>query len=719
MAWEAGGGPERSGADADLVERWAAELTRGARDHVVPMSRAETHALLTRFARELRAAARDPELTPRVRELGAELAQSHFVGDEVLGRSVAVLEAYFSECVADISPAQIQLLLAAFTTGYIRAFRAWLLAEQESVRFADITARRLVEERLRESEARFRAVFAQAGIGTGLSDMTGRIIEVNTAFAEMLGYTPAEMLALSVTDLSHPSDEAGMWELYAGVIRGDHDNVQLEKAYPHKDGHAVWTNINVSLIRDERGEPQYTLILVEDISERRALRERLRYRAHHDQLTGLANRGRFFDELTALFADSGTRVGLCYVDLDHFKNVNDTFGHAVGDELLAQAAVRLEHCASGPGHLVARMGGDEFVVLVPRSESAEEVAALARCILDAFSRPFHVHGHRLRVTASVGVMEDRAAHTTAEELLRSADSTMYWAKAAGRGRYEIFDAARSHREHTRAELTAAMPDALKHGEFFLDYQPIVALSDGHMVAVEALARWRHPELGILPPGRFVDLAENNGHIGALGALVLRLACSDSGVWRERYPDRTPLVSVNVSAKEVADPAWLLLVQRVIADSGIAPEQLQLELTERAFMQTTGRPLHALRTLAESGVRIAVDDFGTGYSNLAYLGRLPLHTVKLAGPFVRHLRTPDAVEGADLLILEAIIGLAHALGCTVTAECVETRHQAEQLRALGCDTAQGWFFHHPMPAPAVTGLLAAMGAGDATAGSGHY
>ncbi|NNH74647.1 EAL domain-containing protein [Nocardia uniformis] len=714
MAWEAGGVPDRRGAHADLVERWLAELTRGARDHVVPMSRAETRAMLTRFAQELDTAVRDPESVRRISDLGAELARSHFVGDEVLGRSIAVLEEYFTEQDHGISASRVTLLLAAFTTGYVRAFRAWLLAEQESVRFADITARRLVEERLRESEARFRAVFAQAGIGTGLSDMTGRIIEVNSAFAEMLGYTPAEMLELSVTDLGHPSDEPGMWQLYAGVVRGDHDNVQLEKAYPHKDGRTVWTNINVSLIRDESGEPQYTLILVEDISERRALRERLHYRAHHDQLTGLANRTRFFDVLTTAFADPHTRIGLCYVDLDHFKNVNDTFGHSVGDELLAQAAIRLEHCAAEPGQLVARMGGDEFVILVTDSDGPDQLAKLARCVLDSFSRPFHVHGHRLTVTASVGVMEDRTGHTNAEELLRSADSTMYWAKAAGRGRYEIFDAARSHHEHTRAELTSAMPDALAHGEFFLDYQPIVGLADRRMTAVEALARWRHPELGIVPPARFIDLAEDNGHIGALGALVLGLACRDSSRWRTRFADRTPLISVNVSATEVSDPGWLQLVQRTLAESGLAPEQLQLELTERAFMQTSGRPLHALRTLADSGVRIAVDDFGTGYSNLAYLGRLPLHTIKLAGPFVQYLRTPDAVRAADLRILEAIIGLAHSLGCTVTAECVETENQATQLRALGCDTAQGWYFHHPMPAAEVSELLAVSGTGDAVA-----
>ncbi|MET7767151.1 EAL domain-containing protein [Nocardia sp. NPDC005366] len=662
------------------------------------MSTAEARLLLVELAGELGdAASSSPLPTARVAAVGARLARSHFIGNDVLGRSVAVLIEYFGSAAGE--------LLAAFTTGYLRAFRSWLLAEQESVRSAEIAARRDAQEQLRASEARLRAVFAQAGVGTGISDMTGRIIEVNTAFAHMLGYEPADMCTLSVTDLTHPDDPPAMWEVYAALIRGEHDNVQVEKAYTHRLGHAVWTNLNVSLIRDADGAPQYTLVLVEDISERRALRERLHYRAHHDQLTGLPNRSRFFDALSVAFADPSAAVGLCYVDLDHFKSVNDTFGHAAGDELLVQAAARLSACVSLPEDLVARMGGDEFVVLVPRPRGLGEVTGLARRVLDALARPFDIHGNHVTITASIGVIEDRGQHTSADEMVQAADTTMYWAKAAGRDCYSVFDADRGRRENTRAELSAAMPASFTRGEFFLDYQPIVALGDQRLVAVEALVRWRHPELGVLPPGRFVDLAEDNGHIDALGALVLELACRDSRRWHDLFPEQTPTVSVNVSAAEVADPNWLARVQRIIADTGIPPNRLQLELTERTFMEAEGLPLQALRTLSETGVRIAIDDFGTGYSNLAYLGQLPLHVVKLAGPFVQRIRTPETVNGTDLLVLDTIIGLTHALGLSVTAECVETAYQAERLQALGCDTAQGWHFHRPMPAHRITDLLA--------------
>ncbi|WP_433755499.1 putative bifunctional diguanylate cyclase/phosphodiesterase [Nocardia sp. CA-135398] len=579
MGWEAGPGAG-DGSRGDLTGRWTAALTGGARDHVVPTSAGGTRMLLTRLAMEFETATQTTESADRVAELGAELARSHFGGDEVLGRSIAALSAHFTE-TGSITADRLADLLAAFTNGYIRAFRAWLLAEQEGVRAAEVAARRAVAEQLRASEAR------------------------------------------------------------------------------------------------------------------------LRYRAHHDQLTGLPNRTKFIEALAAAFADPSADFGLCYLDLDHFKLVNDTFGHAFGDQLLIQVGARLRACAQ-PGRLVARMGGDEFVILVPRS--GETVAAVAKHMLDAFTRPFDIDGHHLTVTASIGVMEGRTEHTTADELLQAVDTTMYWAKAAGRARYAVFDADRGRREHTRAELSAAMPAALLHDELFLDYQPIVALADQRMIAVEALVRWRHPELGVLAPAQFVDLAEDNGHIGALGAQVLERACRDSRDWHDRFPGRTPIVSVNVSAAEVADPTWLDRVQDVIAETGIAPDRLQLELTERAFMHTTGRPLQALRTLSEAGVRIAIDDFGTGYSNLAYLGQLPLDVVKLAGPFIRCIRTPESPGATDLLVLESIIELTHALGFTLTAECVETQYQADRLESLGCDSAQGWLFHRPMPVAEITELL---------------
>lgn len=655
--------------------------------------------LLTELVGELDDAVNGHVSASRVAEVGARLAREHIVDDETLGRSITVLyERLLGPRPGD--PGRLELL-GAFATGYVRAFRTRLLRRQERIRDAESTARRRAEERLRATEAQMRAVFAQAGIGTGLLDISGHILEVNAAFARMLGYTPEEMCRLPLSVLTHPTDPPDMWVFYASLARGDREHAQLEKAYRHRDGHTVWTNINISLIRDDDGIPRYTLALIEDISERRALRERLDYRANHDDLTGLPNRSCFLDALTAAFADPEAACGLCYLDLDHFKTVNDTFGHAVGDQVLMQAATRLADCTTGD-QLVARMGGDEFVILVPHTCGDDQLKKLADTVLDAFAEPFDIDGTRLSISASIGVMERRPEHTSADQLLNAADTSMYWAKTGGRGRYAVFDPARGELEHTRAELSAALPQALTRGEFFLDYQPILDLATERTVAVEALVRWRHPEYGVLSPASFVELAEDNGHIGALTEFVLEQACRDHPSGES---DRSPLVSVNISAADMAEPGWLDRVRTVIAATGIEPANLQLELTESAFMDTVRRPVRALHELADSGVRLAIDDFGTGYSNLAYLSRLPLHTIKLAGPFIDHISTRSA-GAADLLILRKIIELAHGLGLTVTAECVETRDQADRLRDLGCDTAQGWYFHRPMPIERLTALLAA-------------
>lgn len=684
-----------------LAYQWTAAINDSTGNHIVAMSATEVRNFLQGLARQLVAAA-ETEDGAVAAETGAALARARFVADDVLGTSIRLLSTYFTENGA--TPARIATTLGAFATGYVRTFRAWLLSQQEGLRAAERAAERDAQHR-DDSASQFRAMFSQAGIGTGLTDMNGRVIEVNTALATMLGYQPPELQGASVEILMHPDDPSGFRTMFSAMLRGERDYLQTEKACRHHDGHMVWTNINMSLIRDEHRQALFALAVVEDISEQRALREHLHHRAHHDPLTGVANRSRFFDALTTAFADAEASIGLCYIDLDQLKAVNDTLGHAVGDVLLAAAAERVGRCANDPEQLVARMGGDEFVVLVPSVTDITQLTDIADAVLDRLATPFEVYGHTLTVTASVGVVVERAHQTTPDELLQCADTAMYWAKSDGGDRYSVFDPVRRRREHTRLDLTAAMPTALQRGEFFLDYQPIVGLIGQEPTAVEALVRWQHPEMGVLAPSRFVELAEESGHIAALGMMVLERACRDTQGWQEQFGQRTPVMSVNVSATEVADPAWLGRVQRTIAETGIAPSQLQLELTERVFMHATGRPLQSLRTLAETGVRVAIDDFGTGYSNLAYLGRLPIHVVKLAGPFIHRIRTASTTSHSDLLVLEAIIDLSHQLGLRVTAECVETSYQADQLLSLGCDTAQGWHFHRPMPAQALTKILA--------------
>jgi diguanylate cyclase (GGDEF)-like protein len=411
------------------------------------------------------------------------------------------------------------------------------------------------------------------------------------------------------------------------------------------------------------------------------------------------------DQLGRIFDTGGPddRVGLCYLDLDGFKRVNDTLGHQVGDELLVAVAQRLRECATGFREVAGRMSGDEFVLLVEHSSGPDELTALAEKTLAALAEPYHVGQHRMRLSASIGVVESGVHATSAAELMKAADLTLYVAKSEGRGRFVMYDADRNARQAARYELAAALPDALDRREFSLVYQPLVTLADQRLTGVEALLRWQHPVLGELTPDSFIELAEETGIIVPLGRWVLEEACTQAAAWAQQFPDLRVSVSVNITVSQAHEPTLPAEVETILTRTGLDPALLVLELTESAIMDTNG-PLQALSSLADRGIRIAIDDFGTGYSNFAYLRRLPVHTLKLAGPFVDGLRAPGGGDSVDEQIVETIIRLAHAIGISVTAEAVETRFQADRLRALGCDTGQGWLFARPLSPAGVTDLL---------------
>ncbi|MFR9778791.1 putative bifunctional diguanylate cyclase/phosphodiesterase [Micromonospora sp. MS34] len=430
----------------------------------------------------------------------------------------------------------------------------------------------------------------------------------------------------------------------------------------------------------------------------RALRDseaRFRHQATHDPLTDLPNRTLFTERLAAAIAEAD-RVGVCFLDLDRFKVVNDSLGHQVGDLLLVAVAQRLRRALGE--HLVARLGGDEFVILVEPTAGTDDMVEVAEAALAAVGEPALVDGHELTVSASIGIVERPAAGTSPMELMRAADSTLHWAKAAGGARWSVFDADRNRRELARYALSAAIPVALDRGEFFLDYQPLASLRDGRLLGMEALVRWRHPELGVLRPDSFIGLAEETGLIVRLGAWVLAEACREARDWAGDAGD-APFVSVNLAVHQVRRPELVDEVRDLLRRTGLPPGRLQLEITESTMMSTAEEPVRALRVLADLGVRIAIDDFGTGYCNLAYLRGLPVTELKLAGEFVTGLREPadDPATRTDERILASLVSLAHALEVTVTAEGVETAGQADRLRAIGCDAAQGWHFGRPGPA----------------------
>jgi diguanylate cyclase (GGDEF)-like protein/PAS domain S-box-containing protein len=570
----------------------------------------------------------------------------------------------------------------------------------------------------------YQSAFAAAPLAMAVVDREGLVVGANETLGELLGSVPEALAGQVAAELVDLASDARTWHAYQEVLRGRQARLRCTRRLKHPDGQSVWVQVTVAPLGT--GEPGVLLSLA-DISTQRELQARLRHLQMHDPVTRLPNRTLFFERLSAAlevesYGQGGTgRIGLCYLDLDGFKAINDTLGHRVGDRLLAAVAERLTRCADeagltrGSAPLVARLGGDEFALLVEDSTGTDQLADLAEAVLKAIQAPFDISGRRLSVSASIGVVERHAAGTTPTALVQAADTTLYWAKADGKARWTLFDPERNAHRMTRQALASTLRPAIERGEFTLEYQPLVCMEDGRLRGVEALVRWNHPQFGMLTPNRFIGLAEEDGSIVQLGRWVLATACRQARQWQLDHPGEPPIfVSVNVAVRQVWDSDLVEDVAQILAETGLAPGLLQLELTESAVMGSAGRPLQALQALSDMGVHIAIDDFGTGYSNLAYLSRLPVAVLKLDGSFVRGFQyegTGAPPNPADEVVVEAMIQLAHRLGLTVTAECVETSAQASRLRRIGCDTGQGWLYSRPVAPDRISELMSGQTAGN--------
>jgi len=561
----------------------------------------------------------------------------------------------------------------------------------------------IVEREVLRGAASIQLLFDEAPIGISKLGVDGRLLEVNRAYAEIHGYTPEQMVGMAVVDLVHPDDVAANRANIERLRSGEADRFHMERRSLRADGGIAWVSLNGSVVRDAQGEPVFYIGQVEDITERRALREQLALHAVTDPLTGLPNRKQFMDHLALALEraeSNGRHVALMFLDLDRFKMVNDGIGHDAGDRLLQRVGQRLQH-ALRPEDFVARFGGDEFTVLceVAGEEDVPEVVARLRT---AMATPVSEVDFEQFVTLSIGVALSTSATMLPSALLRSADIAMYRAKRAGPGRYVVYshdgddDAGRSLR--TSNELHRAIQEA----QLVLHYQPFVDIDRGSVLGTEALVRWRHPTRGLLAPAEFVELAEECGLIVDLGTWVLREACRQGSEWiaarrAAGKGRRLPSMSVNIAPQQLAEPGFCDLVVEVLAETGFPADRLWLELTEGALLRDPAAAIAILRTLRALGVHLSIDDFGTGYSSLSYLKRLPVEALKIDRSFVEDLETdPD-----DRAIVEAIVALGRTLGLEVVAEGIERTGQALQLTALGCHAAQGFLYGRPTD-PAVIG-----------------
>ncbi len=553
----------------------------------------------------------------------------------------------------------------------------------------DVTDRKRAEAGLQMAAS----VFNHTNEGILVTTPAGIIEQVNPAFTVITGFSADEAIgqtpAILRSDRQAPAFYRAMWQ----ALR-DQGRWQGEIWNRRKNGEAYLEWLTVSAVKDEAGETSRYVAVFDDISELHEKEQRLRHQAYHDPLTGLPNRTLFIDRLDHAIAVAGRSdrpVAVLFLDLDRFKLVNDTLGHDVGDDLLKAVAQRLKH------HLrradtVARLGGDEFVVIQVDWTSPAEVSTLADKVLALLEEPVTVGGHDLHVGASIGIALYPADGADARELLKNADTAMYVVKEAGRSAYRFFDASMNQEAMERLTLEGALRGAIDRGELAVYYQPKVALASGAMVGAEALVRWHHPIHGTIVPDRFIPLAEETGLIVPLGEWVLRQVCHQVAQWSQAGLDPGP-VAVNVSARQLALADFADRVAGILADEGVRPDRIDLEITETAIMRDSDRAAATLTTLSGIGLRVVLDDFGVGYSSLGYLKRLPITGLKMDRSFIH-----DVTEDHDAAALaRGILDLARQLGIEVVAEGVETESQASFLHASGCRLAQGYLFARPMPA----------------------
>ncbi|WP_296944758.1 EAL domain-containing protein [uncultured Massilia sp.] len=560
--------------------------------------------------------------------------------------------------------------------------------------FADVSERRAAEEKLRLSAT----VLEHIADGAMVIDAEGRIVAVNPAYTHITGYTEAETLGTwsVLARIGRPEDAA-----YAGIWRDLEESGfwQGELRSLRKDGEAYLESLTVSAVRDEQDAVTHYVCVFSDITRARASQDQLDHLAHHDPLTGLPNRLLFHDRLQhamARAARSGCQLAVMFIDLDRFKNVNDTLGHHVGDELLKQVAAALSACLR-EGDTLARLGGDEFIVLLEDVDGARGARMVAEKLMRLFERPVLVSDYELFVTGSVGISLYPHDAVDLNVLIRNADVAMYQAKARGRNGYQLYAPSMEGEGAMRLRLEALLRRAIEKDEISLAYQPQVEIDSGRLIGVEALVRWHNPELGHVSPSRFIPLAEDIGFIGQLGNWVLEEACRQMVRWEEAGL-AVPKMAVNLSGRQFDRGSVAPQVARVLADTGLAARRLQLEVTESVIMNT-GDALQYINDLHAVGVGLAIDDFGTGYSSLAYLRQLPVQTLKIDRSFIKDIAAGaqgDAGEQANQeAIAIAIIQLGKSMNLSVIAEGVETAEQAAFLLRQGCNRAQGYLYGKPV------------------------
>lgn len=681
--------------------RWADAVIRTS---YVPMGRVELTGFLADGARELIAALREPRFRPaRVAQVARSMVAVHLVAPEALRLSLELIADELTDVALDTGgsarnrpadPTRIRQrlveLMAAFATGFTDAVKQRVLAEQGVIQQAVLNARDAAEEAVRASEARFRAVFTSSALGIAIVGLDGRIEDANESMATIFRTTREDLVDRSMFELADSDWSPKLRKVVGELIEEKRQDYAVDVRFTVPDETQVWTQVCGSLVHDGKGIPEYQVVLYGDITNRCLLEQQLHRQATRDPLTGLANRTLLHSKLEEALTPTrpNRRVGICYLDLDGFKAINDSLGHPIGDELLCDVARRIDRLADEYNARAARMGGDEFVVLLADTEGAAGVVELVQRLIREIESPVRIGGHELVASASVGVVERPIAGTDGPELLRDADVTLYRAKAEGKAQWVLFDAARNEVARRRFRLSAGMPAALDSHEFFVEYLPIRRIGDGGLVAAQAEPRWDHPEFGELTAAQFLEMAEETGVIIRLGDWLLRRACEHAVRWVNDLGENAPAVAVNLSARHFADPDLVGDLKRILADTGLSPSRLRLGIPESALFDEDGDPVDTIDILHEIGVGLAVRDFGFDFTGSAKLRGLPIEAVGIGGNHVDGLGRADSADPLREHLVRSLVDAARLLNVSVVAGGVHTAEQAGLLATMGVHAVRG-------------------------------
>jgi diguanylate cyclase (GGDEF)-like protein/PAS domain S-box-containing protein len=563
-------------------------------------------------------------------------------------------------------------------------------AKEDAKRLIAENEQRRKLEALAVAETQFRAAFDRSSLGVAILDREGQFVRTNQALTELLGSVDAGRLGAT-----HPD--------FARLLAGEIESFGIETQFPSASGEMLWFESTLSLVRDDARAPLFAIAMLKDVTERRRIEDRLRFDATHDPLSGLPNRAYFTERVrSTVLSDARPRgmQAVLFVDLDEFKFVNDSLGHAIGDQVIIAAGKRLSE-ATDRNDLVARFGGDEFAVLLDARRNREEIDSVVARIGNALAQPLYVEEREIFVTASIGVAVTNGTYRSVEDMIRDADTAMYYAKSAGRSRSAVFNETMHDQAVRRLAIGTQVRRGLEREQFTLCYQPVVSLAEERIESFEVLLRWKHPELGEISPGEFVPIAEELGLIVPIGRYVLEGACEQLERWNAGLTGSGRLrLSVNASVREIMQTDYCDFLEAIIARRCLRPGELILEVTESALLTSTKYASGTLERIKAAGVALAIDDFGTGYSALRYLQHFPFDQLKIDRSFIAGAGPGIASEA----IVNVILSLAESFGVKVVAEGVETREQADSLKALGCDFGQGFLFGEARGAREATALL---------------